>query len=535
MSVIEKAFLSKIGAAQSGFVFRGQANSTWKLYSAATRRLIRYFNDDESAAKESHFSQMHLAYHRAVLIDPARKYGFDNDNGHRISDLQLLAKLQSFGAATGLLHFSRDPLVALWYASEENDCDGKVFVVDLNDGTDFRRISSEDAAKSVEEIFGPPGEQFRHPFFEDLVQEEEILTRLRKEWVSVLGCPLIPEDAVSSIVIKAADKPQIRQELVELPDFVGPAPFADVQRFSASNGATIPLPQIEDPKFHLMRGNQCFLQGNYTSAVSHYDRSIQLDPENGRFYFSRGNAKSEAGNFRGACEDYDAALRYELEKAKNSRGNAESDTTRFPIWRFYFNRGNVKYELNDFKGALEDYARAIREGKQTGERYSWFFLNKGNTNYSLHNYEEALSDFEEAIRLGHHDVTEESYQNILHNKGNLLVTLGRFDEALACYDESIRQGNKRSGVICNRNGVEAILTRIGMSGYFVRPPRYKDHSGRMTVEVSLRANANSMYTEFFNFLGLNGNTGNTGGDGLPGGKGLRGKAGFVVVVKGEEW
>ena len=390
MSVIEKAFLSKIGEAQSGFVFRGQANSTWKLYSAATRRLIRYFNDDEIVTSESHFWQMHLVYHRAVLLDPARKNGFGNDNGHRISDLQLLAKLQSFGAATGLLHFSRDPLVALWYATEEYDCDGRVFVVDLNDGTDFRRISSEDAAKSVEEIFGPPGEQFRHLFFEDLVQDEEIPTRPREEGVSVLWCPLIQEDTVDSIVIKAADKPQIRRELVELLDFAGPVPFANVQRFSASNGATLPLPQIEDPKFHLMRGNQCFLQGNYTSAVSHYDRSIQLDPENSRFYFSRGNAKSEAGDFRGACDDFDAALRYELEKAKNIRGNAESDTTRFPIWRFYFNRGNVKYELNDFKGALEDFARAIREGKQTGERYSWFFLNKGNTNYSLHNYEGSI-------------------------------------------------------------------------------------------------------------------------------------------------
>ena len=535
MSVIEKAFLSKIGEAQSGIVFRGQANSTWKLYSAATRRLIKYFNDDESVAKGSHFSTMHLVYHRAVLIDPARKNGFGDDSGHRISDLQLLARLQSFGAATGILHFSRDPMVALWYATEEYDCDGKVFVVDLNNGTDFRRISSEDAAKSVEKIFGLPGEQIRHLFFEDLVQEEEVPTGRRKEWVSVLGCPHIPEDAVSSIVIKAADKPQIRQELVELPDFLGSAPFADVKRFSASNGATIPLPQIEDPKFHRMRGNQFFLQGNYASAVSHYDKSIQLDPENSRFYLSRGNARSEAGDLRGACEDYDAAIRYELEKAKKLEGKAESETNRFPIWRIYFNRGNVKYELNDFKGALEDYERAVREGEQTGERYSWFFLNKGNTNYSLHNYEEALSDFEEAIRLSNHDVSKEVHQNILHNKGNLLVTLGRFDEALASYDESIMQGNKRSGVICNRNGVKAILTRIGTSGYFVRPPRYRDQSGRMTVEVSLRANANSLYMEFFNFLGLNGNTGNTGGDGLPGSKGFRGKAGFVVIVKGEEW
>ena len=535
MTVIDKAFLSKLGEAQSGLVYRGQSNSTWKLHCAATRRLIGNSNGDESVAQESHFPRMHLVYHRAVLLDPARKYGFGNDRGHKISDLHLLAKLQHLGAATGLLHFSRDPLVALWYATDEFDCDGKVFVVDLNYGTEFRRISSEEAEKSVEEIFDPGRGQCRHAAYGDLIQEGEKPTVPHMEGVSVLWCPLIPEDAVTSVVIKAADKPQIRQELVELLDFGGPAPFADVQRFSTSQGTTVPLPQIEDPEFHRIQGNQCWLQGNYARAISQYSKSIRLDPENSSYYFSRGNAKSEAGDFSGACKDFDAALRHEIEKAKHSKENAEGDRTRFPIWRYYFNRGNVRYELDDFKGALEDYGIAISEGEKTGERYSWFFLNSGNANYSLHNYDEALSDYEEAIRLLHHDVEKINVQNILHNKGNLLVLLGHFDEALACYDESIRQGNKRAGVICNRNGVEAILTRIGTAGYIVRPPRYKDQSGRMTVEVSLRANARSMYTEFFNFLGLNGNAGNTGSNGLPGGKGFRGKAGFVVVVKGEEW
>ena len=35
------------------------------------------------------------------------------------SPLQLLARLQHFGAATGLLDFSYSPLVALWFACED--------------------------------------------------------------------------------------------------------------------------------------------------------------------------------------------------------------------------------------------------------------------------------------------------------------------------------------------------------------------------------------------------------------------------------
>ena len=533
MTAVERAFLSKIGEVPSKFVFRGQADRSWKLHSAATRRLIRYFNDDESVAQEYYFSDMHLVYHRSVLLDPARKYGFGVDHGHKISDLQLLAKLQRFGAATGLLDFSRDPLVALWHACEGNDCDGKVFVLDLDNGTDFRRISSEEAVQSAEEIFCVSSKKSKRLYFETLVQEDKKAGEFQKDCVSVLGLPLIPADTVSSIVIKATDKPQIRKELEELFDFVRPALFADVQRFSAVNGAILPLPQIENPEFYRLRGNQCYLQGDYLGAVSHYDQSIEFAPDVGHLYFLRGNAKAEAGEFGGACEDYDVAIHCEEESTKDCEGNASGDPNKPLLWRFYYNRGNVKAELEDFNCALEDYDAAVRIGEQAGLRYSWFFLNRGNVNYLLHNYCDAMRDYEEAIRIGNEDA--------LYNKGNLLVILGRFDEALQCYDASIKGGDRRSGVICNRNGVEAILTRIGGAGYIVRSPRHRDKTLRMIVEVSIRANDNTMYTEFYNFLGTNGNTGNTGGDGLPGGEGLpggkgyKGKPGFVVVVKGEEW
>jgi hypothetical protein len=42
--------------------------------------------------------------------------------------------LQHYGAATGLVDFSRDFLIALWFAAHDNKGkNGKVFVLDIND------------------------------------------------------------------------------------------------------------------------------------------------------------------------------------------------------------------------------------------------------------------------------------------------------------------------------------------------------------------------------------------------------------------
>ena len=98
MTLIDEKYLSKINEFPSGCAFRGQADSKWKLHSGAARRLIKHYH--ENITQAPNFSEIYANYHSNVLIKPARTNGFDIDDGYRISDLQLLAKLQHFGAAT---------------------------------------------------------------------------------------------------------------------------------------------------------------------------------------------------------------------------------------------------------------------------------------------------------------------------------------------------------------------------------------------------------------------------------------------------
>lgn len=529
MTVVERAFLSKIGDLPSTCVFRGQADCSWKLLSAATRRLISYFDNDESVIENVLYADMHWVYHRSVLLDPARGHGFGSANGHKIPDIQLLAKLHGFGAATGFLDFSLDALTALWYACEEDGCDGRVFVLDLDGESRFRRISVEEAVQSVDEIFRWPDREGGTLYFELSVQEKNDAQASQRGGLSVQAWPLIPADAVSSFVIAASDKPQIRQELEEMYGYRSPALFADLQWFSAVNSPRLPIPQIEDPEFSLLQGNQCYLQGDLTGAIAHYDQSIELatDEDLGYFHYVRGNAKAASGDLGGAREDYDLGIRYEEELAEELAKNADGSTNKHRVWQLYYNRGNIKAELEDLTGALEDYGEAIRIGMHISERRASSYLNRGNTYLQLRRFCEAVRDYDVAIEAG------SPYAQF--NKGNVLVTLGRFDDAIECYDAAIHSGDRRFGVICNRNSVAAILNRIGGDGYVVDSPRYRDDSRRLAIEVSLRADPENRYTEFFNFHGATGNHGNTGGINLPGGKGYVGNVGFVVVVKGEAW
>ena len=94
------------------FYWRGQSNISWTVDSSIVRR-----------AKHEKVSDInrHIGYWEKNLIEDAKQklyhYG---TNGHILSDIELLAKLQHFGASTRLLDFSKNILIALWFCASEN-------------------------------------------------------------------------------------------------------------------------------------------------------------------------------------------------------------------------------------------------------------------------------------------------------------------------------------------------------------------------------------------------------------------------------
>ena len=94
---------------------------------------------------------------------------------------------------------------------------------------------------------------------------------------------------------------------------------------------------------------------------------------------------------------------------------------------FYYERGNDKYDAEDYKGALKDYKKAIKINPQ----YSDAFNNRGNVKLDLNLYKEAIKDYTKAIEFS------SQYGNAYYNRGLAKENLKDFKGAIKDYTKAI--------------------------------------------------------------------------------------------------
>ena len=90
----------------------------------------------------------------------------------------------------------------------------------------------------------------------------------------------------------------------------------------------------------------------------------------------------------------------------------------------YFDRGNSKYDLQDYRGAIQDYSKAIELDPSDAEAY----YNRGLAKRKLQDYRGAIQDYSKAIEL------DPSFANAYNNRGNTKYLLNDIDGA--CLDWS---------------------------------------------------------------------------------------------------
>lgn len=108
------------------FVWRGVRDASWGLYSP----LVRFYEEKHrNLPRERQLQE----FERGVL-DEAREWALDwHSSGGRLTALELLAALQHYGVPSRMLDFTFNPLIALWFAVEEDDNgDGRLFAIDAS-------------------------------------------------------------------------------------------------------------------------------------------------------------------------------------------------------------------------------------------------------------------------------------------------------------------------------------------------------------------------------------------------------------------
>lgn len=116
--------------------------------------------------------------------------------------------------------------------------------------------------------------------------------------------------------------------------------------------------------------------GNNTSANEQLEQAIESDSSMLYPYLERAYQRIEGGYFKGAVEDYTRALAIRNDDPE--------------IW---FNRGLAREKLKDWTGAYADYTRAI----DLNEKLDKAWLSRGNVLMKQAKYKEALDDYTVAI------------------------------------------------------------------------------------------------------------------------------------------
>lgn len=149
--------------------------------------------------------------------------------------------------------------------------------------------------------------------------------------------------------------------------------------------------------------------GQYSSAIANFDESIALDSTRAYDYGSRGDAKRLTKDYKGALEDFTKAI--ELKPTEE--------------W-FYYRRGWVKDEfLKDTQGGLRDYNSAIEINKD----YSYTYLHRGRLfEFKLKDLAKAKKDYETILTL---DTLVKKNGNVRHYA---LFHLKQNEEAISWID-----------------------------------------------------------------------------------------------------
>ena len=382
----------------------GKRGGTRLIYSSLYRRLGGDLDGVEVSDK------LFIAESTRLLSDAKIQWHHRRD-GKELQDLELTAELQHYEAATCLIDFTHNPLLALWFAcggfssSDNGDEEGVIVAFEAGDPSACKTIDSGNIQKSIDELLQHK-DGIKKPYVWNPPQGQN--TRITAQQSAFVFGRTVIEIAPRD-VFYVGDKDNILKELSTYGitkkslfggDFDGFArilnsvlsPKADYYRIARekhANGEKSDLPLAvlyydkalekgKDMLAYSYRGIAKFSLGDYKGMLADYDRVIEINSRHAFAYNNRGLAKNALGDHEDAIADYDRAIEITPQDADA-----------------HYNRGLAKGQSGDFPGAIADFDRATKINPRFADAYH----NRGVAKKKLGDEKGAEADFQKAEEL----------------------------------------------------------------------------------------------------------------------------------------
>ena len=369
-------------SADGDYIYRGES----KFHDKVCSSLYREYPHTEGV----YFDIKGL---QDTILEEAKTYIGKTDDIDKADGIGLLTEIQHFGGKTNLIDFTRDYLIALFFACDgSHDEDGRVIL--LKEESDDYAI--EEPGRTINRV-----EAQRSVFIESptgFVEPDSVVT--------------IPMDLKFPMLFHLEKYHRISIATIynDLHGFIRrSASIEFLKGLTCQREAS----ETEDPKekldlhknaikhyteaiklksdYEIAYYNRGIAYGNIDdpdAAIADFSKSIDLDPKDASAYNNRGNAYRNTSDFEAAIADFNKAIDLDPKDAGvyNSRGAAYADKS-------------------DFEAAIEDFNKSIDLDPKEADTY----CNRGETWLHLKEWQKAEADLTTAKDMGY-DIIE-SFQN----------------------------------------------------------------------------------------------------------------------------
>ena len=339
---------------QGGYLFRGVINKDYQISSSAYRRLMNTQNGDEG---RSVIFEKFIQINRSLINDVRLRY-LDRKDGRKLTDLEILAELQHFRAATCLIDFTYNALIALWFACDQDPNDatkcGRVVAVPTDEGYEFREVTLELLGKDIDYFFlgndGGMQEQlykWRPPH-----QNNRIIAQQSIFLFGAIGI-----NPSQECIIHGRKKKEIRASLEQVHGIDEAMLFPDFEGFARQHNQDTPYTSLAASQYRI-QGIQKINERKYGEAIAAFTEAINVNPSQSTDYQYRGAARAMFLSQSGASGNQYAGVFADYTEAISLDPNA-------PI--SYYHRGILSDRIGKTYEALQDLEKALQIAQAIGD------------------------------------------------------------------------------------------------------------------------------------------------------------------------